>query len=111
MLDELSQLQESDEKYWVTTMSFTVETRSEDGNELVHKKYTFSWGEEFDEWHFTEYEEKRSDDTARIGDRNWRTSRHVWWHQVDEPIDIDVPQIVSNKLAERLGCDEVTIRL
>jgi len=111
MLNELSQLQESDENYWMTSMSFSVETRSEDGDELVHKTYTFSWGEEFDEWHFMEYEEKRTKDTRRITDRNWEKSRHVWWNEVNKPIDVDVPQIVSDKLAERLGCDEVTIRI
>lgn len=111
MLSQLSELQKSDETYWMTSMSFSVETRTEDGDELVHKTYTFSWGEEFDEWHFTEYEEKRCSVESKANCRNWKKSRHVWWNEVTKSIDVDIPQKVSDKLAERLGCEEVTIQL
>lgn len=109
MLDELSKLQTSDERYMMTNMSFTVITRS-NSDELVEKKYTFSWAPEWDEWRFHEYEERRTDDTNRIGDRNWRTAKHVWWNDM-ESIDEDVPQEVSEKIAERLNVDEVNISL
>lgn len=112
MLDELSKLQEdTDERCWLTSLSFSVETRENNGEDLVHRTYTFTWGQEFDEWHFSEYEEKRCDADDIVGERDWNESRHVWWHEVGEPIDKEVPQTVSNKLAERLDVDEVNLSL
>lgn len=110
MLNELSELQSSDERYMMTKMGFTVMTRANDSGELIEKEYTFSWAPEWDEWRFYEYEERRTEDVDRIGDRNWRTSRHVWWEDM-ESIDVEIPQRVSDELAERLGCDEVNISL
>lgn len=110
MLDELSKLQTSDERYMMTNMSFTVVTLCDDSGELVEKKYTFSWAPEWNEWRFHEYEERRTEQTHRVGDRNWRTAKHVWWGDMEE-IDEDVPQEVSDKIAERLDADEVNISL
>ena len=110
MLDELAALQTSDDQYWMSSLSFSVETRSEDGDELVHKTYTFTTTETADEWHFSEYKEKRCDATDGITDRNWRQSRHVWWHE-EEEVDVEVPRIVTNKLADELGVDTVKLEL
>lgn len=104
----MSELQESDEQHEATELSFTIETRESEGEELVLREYTFSWGGEFDEWHFVEYEEKRAANTARVSERNWRKSRHVWWHEQDE-IDVDVPQLVTEELASRLGAESVEL--
>jgi len=111
MLSELSDLQESDESVWGIGMSFDVETRSTDGNEIVHKEYTFSYASEWDKWTFVEYREKRTQDTTRIGDRNWRESRHLMWQDVNETHTIDVPPEVSEALADATGSDSVTIQV
>lgn len=92
-------------------MSFDVETRSEEDGELVHKEYTFSYAREWDKWTFHEYREKRTDDTGRIGDRNWRESRHILWQDTSEAHTIDVPPEVSKALAKATGAESVTIQV
>jgi hypothetical protein len=111
MLNELEDLQESEESVWTTSMTFDIETRSEDGNELVHKKYVFSYAREWDKWTFSEYEEKRTPDTSRMGDRDWRQSRHIFWKDVNETPTIDVPPEVSKALADATGSESVTIQV
>lgn len=110
MLSELNDIQEDDEDYRMTKMRFAVQTENTDDGELVEKEYTFSWGEQFEEWHFMRYKEKRTPDTNLIKDRNWRTVQDIWWSEA-EPVDIEVPQIVNEKIADRLGADEVSIRI
>lgn len=111
MLSELEDLQESDESVWCTNMSFDIETRSDDGDEIVHKKYTFSYAKEWDKWTFHEYKEKRSPDTTKISDRDWSKSRHIFWQDVNETPTIDVPPEVSKALAEATGSESVTIQV
>lgn len=111
MLSELSELQESGEDVSAIEMSFDVETRTEDGDELVHKTYTFAYAREWDKWTFTEYREKRCENTDRIGDRNWRDGRHLVWGDVSETHTIDVPPEVSKALAEATGSNAVTIQV
>lgn len=109
MLDELSELQHDDEDYWLSELSFTVETRGGD-DELVEREYTFTWGEEFEEWQLSRYVERVTEDTSKLRDREWDTRRQLTWQDADRP-DVDVPKIVSDKLAERLECDTVTFQL
>jgi len=110
MLSELSELQESEESVWgQPTVSFSIETRTEDGHELVQREYTFSRAPEWDKWTFMEFEEKRTEDTDLITDRTWRRSRHIMWHETEAPT-IDVPPEVEKELKELLGLDEMTIQ-
>lgn len=111
MLDELTDLQESDETLWTTNLSIDIETRSEDENELVHKEYSFSYAKEWDKWTFSEYVEKRTPDTASISGRNWRQSRHIFWQEVNKTPTIDVPPEVSKALAKATGSESVTIQV
>lgn len=110
MLSELSGLQESDENVQGIDLTFDVETRSDEEGELIQKKYTFSYAREWDKWTFTEYEEKRTRDTHRIGDRNWSTSRHLLWSDA-ESRTIEVPPEVSEALADATSSEEVTIQM
>lgn len=108
MLSELGKLQESSESVWYSNLSISIETRSEESDELVHKEYTFSYAEEWDKWTFREYEEKRTPDVD-IGDRDWRRTRNVYWSDADAP-DVDVPPEVSRQLEELLDADEVVLQ-
>lgn len=110
MLNELSDLQESDESVWHVNLCFSIETRSEADGELVHKEYKFSYAKEWDKWTFQEYHEERTADTRRMTDRNWTRSRHIVWSDVHETRTIDVPPEVADKLAEATGKD-VTIQV
>ena len=111
MLSDLQGLQESDENVWTTAMSVEIETRSEDGDELVHKEYTFSYAKEWDKWTFQEYREKRTPDTTKMTDRNWRKARHIMWNDVNETPTIDVPPEVAQSLAEATGAESITIQV
>lgn len=110
MLNELESMQESDESVWAVEMSFDVESRTEDSGELVHKIYTFSWVKEWEKWTFVEYLEKRTKDTKRVSERDWRKARHIMWHEVDETPTIDVPPEISEALADATGADSVVIQ-
>lgn len=110
MLSDLSDLQSSDEDVWHVNMSFDIETRSAESNELVHKTYTFSYQDFFDKWSFREYYEKRTDDTTLTSDRNWKRSRHIIWSDTDVPT-IDVPPEVADALAKATGSESVTIEV
>lgn len=112
MLNELhDRQQESDESVWGTSISVSVETRTQDGSELVHKTYTFSYAKEWDKWTFQEYEEKRTPASDRVTNRNWRQSRHIMWSDVNDTPTIDVPPEVAEKVAEATGADEVVLQV
>ncbi len=91
-------------------MSVSIETRNDSGSELVHKEYVFSYASEWDKWTFSEYVEKRTPDTERVSDRNWRQTRHLMWHDAGEVCEIDVPPEVGEALSEATGGD-VTIQV
>lgn len=110
MLSELTELQESAEDIWSKpTVSFTIDTRTEDGAELVQREYTFSRAPEWGKWTFMEFEEKRTENTELITDRNWRRSRHILWQDSEAPT-VDVPPEVEKELQELLGLEEMTIQ-
>lgn len=111
MLTELEQLQESDESVSNVKLSFDIETRSEEGGELVHKEYVFSYADGFGKWMFHKYHEKRTPDTAKMEDRDWHQSRNIVWTETDEVPTIDVPPEVSQSLAEATGAESVTIQM
>ena len=110
MLSELGELQESEENVWgQPTVSFSIQTRSEEGTELIEREYTFSRAPEWDKWTFMEFEEKRTEDTGMITDRNWRRSRHIMWNDTEAPT-VDVPPEVEKELQELHGLEEMTIQ-
>jgi hypothetical protein len=110
MLTELSDLQESSEEVWGTAeVSFTIRTRSEERGELIEREYTFSNAPEWETWTFTEFEEKRTDDTALVSARNWRRSRHVLWQESDAAT-VEVPPEVESELQELLGLESLNIQ-
>lgn len=111
MLNELEELQQSEENLWRTNLSIDIETRSDDGNEIVHKEYKFSYAKEWDKWTFTEYTEKRTPDTAKMADRDWRKARHIFWNEMNETPTIDVPPEVSKALAKATGSESITIQV
>lgn len=112
MLSELEGLQESDETvYGQPTVSFTIRTRSESGNILTEREYSFSYAKEWDKWTFQEFEEKQTEDTGGISDRNWRRTRHILWSDVNDTPEIDVPPEVGQRLKEAINADSVTIQI
>jgi len=111
MLNELDDLQESDENVWTISMSFEVETRSQDGDELVHRSYTFAYAKEWDKWTFSEFHERRTPDTGLVTDRNWEQSRHIMWHDVNETPTIEVPPEVADKLQEATGAESIVLQI
>lgn len=110
MLTELEDLQHSDETVYGIDLTFDVETRSDDGDELVERHYTFSYAKEFDKWTFTEFKEKRASNSDKAHERNWRRSRHIMWYEANETPTIDVPPEVSNALEEATGAEAVTLQ-
>lgn len=112
MLSELEDLQESDEEIWgELTLSFTINTRSKESNEIIEREYTFGHAPPWDKWMFQEFEEKRTEDTKCMTDRNWRRTRHIMWDDISQTPTIDVPPEVGEKLNEALGTDSVTIQV
>lgn len=112
MLGELSELQQSsDGTIEHIEMKFDVHTRDDEDDELVEKVYTFCYAKEWGKWTFQEYVERRSPDTVRMSDRNWRRVQHCLWHDVNETPDIDVPPQVADKLAQATGSEKVTIQV
>lgn len=112
MLNDLNSMQ-SDEAESVqhTEMEFSVATRDSAAEELVERVYTFSYAPEWDKWTFQEYLERRSPDTSKIADRNWRQARHLFWHEADKTPSVDVPSAVAERLAEATGSESVTIQV
>ena len=111
MLSDLSDLQDSGESVRHIDMKFEIDTRSEEGSELVHKEYTFSYARQFDTWTFQEYREERTPDTNRMADRNWTRSRHIVWQDINETRTIDVPPEVADALAEATDSESVSIQV
>ena len=112
MLQELTDLQESDERVWgMPSLSFTIQGRVSDGDEIVERTYTFSHAEEWDKWTFDSFKERRSEDTERIQSRSWHVTRNVHWKDSGEiPDDIEVPVEVQNELEERLDAENVSFQ-
>lgn len=112
MLNELTTLQESDERIWRTAdVSLSIETRDKQSGELIERTYRFSHAKQFDTWTFTEFTEKRTEDTAQITNRNWRITEHAFWHKPNEiPPDIAVPPEVQRELKERLDADKLVFQ-
>lgn len=110
MLSELHDTQESDEDVQSTTVSVSIETRSNDGEELVRKRYSFNYAKEWDKWTFQEYDERRTPD-VRATERNWRQARHIMWSDGGDTATIDVPPEVADELAEATDSDEVTLQI
>lgn len=109
-LRELTDLQSSNEDVWGTPdLSFEIETRSDDGEELIHRRYVFNYAKEWDKWTFSEFEEKRTKNTDRVTARNWRRTRHVYWSD-GESTSVDVPPEVTSKLEELLGVDSFVLQ-
>jgi hypothetical protein len=110
MLRELSGMQNSPESVQAIELSFDIETSSEDDGEVVHRTYTFDYAKSWDKWTFIEFQEKRAAANERVGDRNWRESRHILWHDAEQTPTVDVPPEVSTALQEATGADAVTIQ-
>lgn len=111
MLSDLNQIQdESSESIQHIDMSFDIETRDKENDEIVQRIYTFSYAKQWDTWTFQEYVERRTPDTDRVGDRDWRKSKELFWHDINETPEIDVPPEVSKKLAMATGSESVTIQ-
>lgn len=112
MLEDLSELQESEEDlYATTTLSFTFYTRSVESNELIHKEYTFDHAKEWDKWTLIKYSELRCDADSATSEREWRRTRQLKWSDTEETPEIDIPPEVTEELKERLGVDEITLQL
>lgn len=112
MLGELTEIQEpSEESVDSVSMSFDVRTRDTESEELVERVYTFCYAPEWDKWTFQEFLERRSPDTLRMSDRNWRRVKHCLWHEAGETPDIDVPPQVAEKLSQATGAESVTIQV
>lgn len=110
MLNDLTELQTSDEDVWgMPEISFTIQTRSEEGEEIVQRKYVFSRAPEWDKWLFNSFVEKRATDTPEVTSRSWRTSRRVFWDEAEEPT-VDVPPEVTRKLENLLDADSVVLQ-
>lgn len=109
MLTELDELQKTDERVWgVADVSFSIRTRSEDGQEAVKRTYTFSHAPEWEKWMFTDYEEMRAPSTE-FSEANWRREKSLTWDE-EESRTVDIPKEVNDKLSELLGLEEMIIQ-
>lgn len=111
MLNDLNDLQESDENVWHINLCFEVETRSEESGELIQRKYTFNYAKEWDKWTFGHFHEERTPDGGRVSDRDWTLTRDVHWNDVGELDTIDVPPEVAESLAEATGAEEIVLQV
>lgn len=108
MLTELSEI-ESDEELWGTTdLTFSIQTRSEDGTELVERTYTFGLLSHSEEWTFQEFEEERTEDTKHITGRQWRRTKKLRWDDGGVS-EIEIPPEVLDELEEVLDLDELVL--
>ncbi len=108
MLAELGEMQESDESVYSISMSFEVETRSEDAGELVHRQYRFGYAKEWDKWVFHEFSERRTAETEGVANRSWHEARNISWDDGEPPVEI--PTEVSEKLKQATGADTIIIQ-
>lgn len=111
MLTDLANEQGSEEHVWTVDLSFDIETRSQNGDIIIRRVYTFRYAEEWDKWTLFEYSEEKTEDTDDITDRNWRESKHLTWDDPRAIPEIDVPPEVSDELAKATGSSEVTIQV
>lgn len=92
-------------------LSFSFLTRDEEGGELVESEYTFCLAKEWDKWTFSRYRERRCDSSKSTARREWRKTEDVSWGEVDrDPVDVDVPQAVVEKLDEMIDTDVVKLQ-
>jgi hypothetical protein len=77
--------------------------------DIVEREYTFAHAPEWDVWTFTEFEERRTEDTPMVMDRSWRRTRHILWQEPEAP-SVDVPPEVEEELEELLGLEEMKIQ-
>lgn len=111
MLDELAQAgQPESETATNIDLSFAVTTRDSDTEDIVERVYTFAYAKEWDKWMFHEYVERRSQDTERMSDRNWQQTEHIFWNDMDDTREIDIPSTVTQKLADATGAESVTLQ-
>lgn len=110
MLNELLEMQDSDESVSAVDLSFDIETTSDNGEYIIMAEYTFSYAEEWDKWLFTEYSEKRADKRNRASNRKWHESRHITWNDINETREIDIPPEVTEKLKEVTGSGSIFIQ-
>ena len=110
MLSELKEMQKSEESVRSVELSFDIESRCSDGEELVQKVYTFSYASQFDTWTFQSYTEKRTKDTVNITDRDWSVSRDICWNDKSDHPSISVPTEISEALADAIGADVVNLQ-
>lgn len=115
MLKELSGLQESEEDVWgVASLSFTIQTRSSEEEEVIEREYEFSYAREWDKWTFSAFKEKRAQvqedsDMPDLG--TWRVTEDLHWEDPDAvPEARSVPPEVQEELAEYLDADEFIIQ-
>lgn len=112
MLSDLNEIQDSsNEVVQRVNVEFSIQTRDQSQEEIVEKVYTFSFAQEWDIWTFSEYLERRTEDTVKISDRDWRQAQHIFWDEVNKTPHIDVPPEVADKLAEVTGAGSVTIQV
>lgn len=110
MLNELTELQQSDEIIWgMSRVSFEIQTRLEESNEIIERSYTFSYAPEWDKWSFVEFEERKAEDVKLMSNREWRTTRRAVTTD-SGPLDIDVPPEVSEQLEELLDLESVVLQ-
>lgn len=110
MLTELEDMQQSDESVRSVEISFDIESRCTDGDELVQKTYTFSYASQFDTWTFQSYTEKRTKDTVNLTDRDWSVARDIYWNDKADHPSISVPTEITDALADATGADEVNLQ-
>lgn len=112
MLSDLNKMQETDdESVSRVNITFEVETRCSNTNELIEKIYKFAFAQGFDVWTFHEYIERRTEDTQTVSDRDWRQTEHIFWNDVTETPEIDVPANVADELARMTGSESVKIQV
>lgn len=99
MLKEIAQSDSSDEI--VQRSKLTVETFEEEGDSAVKREYTFTHGDEWDQWNFSEYTEYWSEE--RIP-REWKMRKHMFWHE-DDAISFQTPQPVVEQLQDLLSTE------
>lgn len=109
MLNELTDLQTSDEEVWrAAELSFEIETQLEEDGKLVRREYTFSYAKEWDKWTFVEFDEQETPNVSPAR-REWRRTRHIYWND-GESATIEVPPEVTRELEEMLDLDRVILQ-
>lgn len=97
MLSELADRDSSEEI--VTGTSLSVETFEETDGGAVKREYEFTYGEEWDQWNFSEYTEYESETRVPL---DWKVTTHMMWHD-SEATNFSVPGPVVSQLREILS--------